>query len=51
MYPILTRWLINPRLPEAFFVTRLRKGMWFNTTPSLDFRYKASDSYDLGTRG
>ena len=21
------------------------------TTPSLDFRYKASDSYDLGTRG
>ena len=40
----------NPRLPEAFFVTRLPKGEVV-TIPSLDFRYKDSDSYDLGTRG
>ena len=40
----------NPRLTEAFFVTRLPKG-GVVTTPSLDFRCKASDSYDFGTRG
>ena len=41
--------MFNPRLPEPFFVTRLPKGGV--TTPSLDFRYWASDSYDFGTRG
>ena len=39
----------NPRLPEAFFVTRLSKGGGYHL--SLDFRYKESDSYDFGTRG
>ena len=39
--------MFNPRLPEAFFVTCLPKGV---VTP-LDYRYKVSDSYDLGTRG
>ena len=41
--------IINPRLPEPFFVTRLLKGVV--TTPSLDFCCKASDSYDFGTGG
>ena len=34
---------INPRLPKVFCVTR--------HLPSLDFCYKASDSYDFGTLG
>ena len=40
--------IVNPRLPEPFFVT-YRRGVV--TTPSLDFRYLASDSYDFDTRG
>ena len=42
----------NPRLPEAFFVTRLPKEGVVTThlLYSLDFCYKASNSYDLGTR-
>ena len=39
--------IFNPRLPEAF-LTRPPKG-WL--PPLLDSPYKASDSYDLGTRG
>ena len=44
---------INPisdySLPESFFVICLpRRGGYY---PSLDFCYKASDSYDFGTGG
>ena len=41
--------MINPRLPEAFFCNLSTEGGGYH--PSLDFRYKASDCYDLGTRG
>ena len=41
--------LLNPRLPEPFFVTRQPK--WVVTTPSLDFYCKATGSYDFGTGG
>ena len=43
--------LVNRRLPEPFFVTRLPKGEGLVTTPSVDFRCKASDSYAFGTGG
>ena len=42
--------ILNPRLPEPFFVTRLPKG-GVVTTPSQDFCYKTSDYYDFGTGG
>ena len=41
--------MLNPHLPEPFFVMPLPKGV--GTTFSLDFCCKASNSYDLGTGG
>ena len=48
---ISDKYSIYPLLMEAFFVTRQPK--WMVTAPSisLDFHYKASDSYDVGTKG
>ena len=41
--------MFNPRLPKALLNTSTEgRGL---PPLSLDFRYKASDSYDFGTKG